>query len=349
MRRIIWLSASLLIASGLAVAVRPIWRSSAAVADRSPSDGVSEVKVRVPSRSLSQMHQIPASLRELTERCRAATSDERERIRAEFEALLARSDPAELLRSVSADLLDPSWLNIAFQLWVDRSPGEALAWLQAQSQPELYSHLRNQASTAWAREKPEAALQWTLDQAEGNERDHLLARIAIGYAERDPNLADAFAHKLLPPGEARQHALEGIAVAWAAMDPAAAATWALNATSSEVERQPVDLVLYSWFDENPMMVRAWVRDLPTAKERDLLWWRLLHWQAEKNPAQAGAILNEMSDDTLRAQAARDLVGLWARQDFDVAGEWVLRAPAPLRAQLLAELETIATEPPAMFP
>lgn len=215
--------------------------------------------------------------------------------------------------------------------------GVALALLMPRERERL-GRESSAAKPADPRENPRGAKSKTtpgLMTVERDEADDI--RFAIRHAEIDPLRAAEFAREHLVPGAALQEALEGIAVAWARNDPGAAATWTL------LNERALNLILYPWFDQDPAAVSAWARTLGPVDARDRVWVQLVRWQMEKNPAGADAFIAEISDETLRARTAVSVVRRWARDDFDLAGEWALRTAAPaLRSRLANELAQIAT-------
>jgi hypothetical protein len=251
--------------------------------------------------------------------------------------------PIASIGAAFAGLRDETQISAVLTHWVEHSPADALAWLQARPDRARWSYFRDLAMNTWARTAPDAALTWTLSRPPG-EREDLMAQLAIGMTHADPQLAADFAGEFLPDGPGRALALAGIAAGWAQRDPAAAATWAAGLNDTATKREALAQVLYSWFDTAPTDVAAWVGRVSESAERDVLQAQLVRWQAEKDPVVASAFLNGIVDETLRAEAALGLVRDWARDDLDVAGAWTLRLPpSPLRTQLVAELAAIAGE------
>lgn len=255
-----------------------------------------------------------------------------------------QDDLAEAVRGFPLEQRDDPAFARALKRWADRSPSEVLIWLQGQPDRARWSHVADEAATEWTRRDPDAALKWIFDLAPGEEQNHLLARFVIGWAGADPMRTGDIALELLPLGSGRQQAIEGIVSDWAQTDPAAAANWALSHSSDVARGGAIDLVLYSWLSEAPAQVEAWIGSLANPADRDLVRFRMLGWAAENSPEKAAASVLSIADERLRGQAAANLIGRWARDDFDVALEWASRvASGHLREQLLAQLAVVAAE------
>lgn len=200
----------------------------------------------------------------------------------------------------------------------------------------------------WMRHDPAAALQWIAREFPAGDRRRYFGGFLAGLAETDPAYAASIVRELLPPGSERQSALEAIAASWMKHDAPAAASWALGLGGAE-RAAPLALLLYSWRDEEPAAVQAWVRSIAVADDRDWVLSRLVGWQIEKNPADAGSLLRDISDPAVREQAAAGLIRDWARDDFEAALVWTLRLdPPPLRSHVLSHLGTIADETPDVW-
>jgi hypothetical protein len=191
---------------------------------------------------------------------------------------------------------------------------------------------------------PAAVLRWIAREASTVKRTQLLASFLTGLAETDPAYAAALCRELLPAGDERQSAMEAIAGVWLKQDAPAAASWALGLNDAE-RTGPISVVLYAWRAEEPAALRAWVRGIPVVQDRDWILSRLVGWQIESNPADAGVLLREISDPAIRDRAAAGLVRDWARADFEAALTWTLSLnPPSLRSHMFAQMALAADEP-----
>ncbi len=112
----------------------------------------------------------------------------------------AQEDPAEAAAIVVQHLGEP-WAGHALgnvaRVWVDRSPDEAIAWLDTLPEDASTTQAIQQAVVGMASRSPEAAVRWAR-QLTGDSRDHALAAV-IGSASLPPDQSIGLANSIENP------------------------------------------------------------------------------------------------------------------------------------------------------
>jgi hypothetical protein len=192
-----------------------------------------------------------------------------------WRALLARSDPAAAVRSLSVEeLVTPfgtaaleAWLALdsaAASAWIAVQPGatDHQAWLVAETltrQPQVFAAFcRGLDQDSWAerfldhssrvlvRESPAAAALLAESLSPGERQTRVFETIASDWMLRDPDAAQAWIHGVADP--ALRHRLIAVgAQSYASTDPLSALEWLLAQSSIDAALQePVQTIAGIW-------------------------------------------------------------------------------------------------------
>ncbi|HEY3517643.1 MAG TPA: hypothetical protein VGL98_11400 [Gammaproteobacteria bacterium] len=166
----------------------------------------------------------------------------------------------------------------------------------------------------YAQNDSQGAIDW-LAQFRGEPwHDRAVTSVAMTIADRDgaaaARLIDELGAEGLPP-----HLASTVAMNWANRDPTAAAAWALERRNEQERAMAVHSVVTVWSNQDAAAARQWMFRLPQGAMRDgALTTVLVNSAMQRSGPLDTSLLNALSSDAARQQAVQHVVGGLAYND-----------------------------------
>jgi len=166
----------------------------------------------------------------------------------------------------------------------------------------------------YAQNDPQGAVNWLAQFRDEPWHDRAVTTVAMTIADRDgataARLIDELGTDGLPP-----HMANTVAMNWANRDPAAAAAWALERRNEQERAMAVRSVVTVWSNQDADAARQWMLRLPQGAVRDgALTTVLVNSAMQKSGALDPALMNAFTSDAARQQAVLQVVGGLAYND-----------------------------------
>lgn len=227
---------------------------------------------------------------------------------AAWQAALAEGDTAQ----------NQQRLNGIVHAWARQDPAAAMAAVTGLSNMALRLQLQHQVIGQWGGQDAGAAVNWALSQAPSAQRTQLMATALSAMAENEPRLAFDIGQSL--SGQERAEVLGRVLSRWAQDDPAAAARSATMISEPGVRNQAIFGIASAYASRDPQGALEWLSELDPA-ESAMAVSIVFHQLTQTDPVQAGSLLNRLSDEATRANAAATVASVWAQQDPRAAARW----------------------------
>lgn len=202
-----------------------------------------------------------------------------------------------------------------------REPGRAAA-------PALLAAPTPVSSTTPAPPAPAAEAAASAEAALRQIEEELLLAIRQAAAKPDPKKAS--------------EALLDVCLRLAVVDPAAAVALATEFNLDPLAGALFPNLLQQWAGRDLAAALAWAERQPPGALRDQVYARLAFVRGPIDPPDALRLVDLISSETDKDEAALSVLHPWAQKDLAQAMTWVRRLPTgPLRTRALAELESNA--------
>jgi len=204
--------------------------------------------------------------------------------------------------------------------------------LLAADRPEDINKVYNELVPALVKLDPKAAAAFAQSAEAAKWREDLMMVIAQSWATLNPDDAQAWASNLQNPPDKpteRDTVVSYVGFSIANTD-LARTVQLLQETSINWDRQEimVENLAQQWAERDLQPLVKWLDTLPTGRERDSLFARIVNAQARINPIEAGKIVSEkIAPGPIQEDAALTVVRQWAWNDRDAATDWVNQFPA----------------------
>ncbi|HSD73641.1 MAG TPA: hypothetical protein VLB75_02660 [Steroidobacteraceae bacterium] len=180
-----------------------------------------------------------------------------------------------------------------------------------------------------------SAVGW-LDSLDDSVGPRAWSGLGGSIAYREPDVAAELLDRV--PREARDQWIATIANAYAQSDPAKAVQWMRRFENEPGYAAIVQQVAMNAAAVDPESALDVIDRLAEGKKREQVLAGTMHMIAFQQPEIAARLLEEISDENLRAQAMSGVASTWAQSDLPAARKWVMSIPAgPSRDQALANM------------
>jgi hypothetical protein len=206
----------------------------------------------------------------------------------------------------NGEVMPPNVFMQVGQQMAMRDPRNALAQ-SAQIPAAAREEWMQGVAQGYAQNDPRGAIDW-LAQFRGEPwHDRAVTTVAMSIADRDgataARLIDELGADALPP-----HLANTVAMNWANRDAAAAAEWALERRSEQERAMAVRSVVTVWSNQDAAAARQWMLRLPQGAIRDgALTTVLVNAAMQKSGALDPGLLNAFTSDAARQQAVLQVV------------------------------------------
>lgn len=288
------------------------------------------------------------------------------------------ADPAGFLSSRAADGSLGAILPAIASALLNGSAGQQGAvwsWLATQPDSDSIRSLKDQVLNAAAWQDPAVALTLSKDlpaTAEGDKElttfaqsllngGSMLYRFDSLYAQasdrlREPLLEAAFrclrgdnldnpqtwlSRLAQLPQSSEDSAQQSLARAWAERSPEAAIAWAHSLGLDSGRATAESAIVSAWATTDPVSAGSWVSSLGQGPEKDQSAKALAYALSETRPSDAWNWALNISDQSMRMDAATHIAKLMAGRDLNATRQWIESSslPAAAKAQLQASLDS----------
>lgn len=189
-------------------------------------------------------------------------------------------------------------------------------------------HLRVAAAQAAAAHDPRRAAEFSLRLGPGPTQTAALDAVVDAWWRRDPRAAEAWAVKLAP-GPARDSAWRALAAIAVqdAPDVWLEAVW--RWPRDDTRAVLLSLGVAAWTGMAPEKAITWMRSLAAGPERDRLRFTAAFAVAQRDPALARALVEELPEGRERGLVLHALAQTWVARDQAAALAWARGLPPGL--------------------
>lgn len=264
----------------------------------------------------------------------------------------ARRDPAAAANWASSNSQSASGLGAiteVMELWGDTDPETGVSWASSLPKGPFKTQAMQSVLSTWADQFPEEAAAWA---TRAGQLDGTAAVVAFAWAKSDPEAAMAWVSSL-PPGPAREDALPqvlaswsaaaprralewverqggtkrkeltvGVLTTWSTTDPAAAYEWARTRPDAGALIEPI---LQSWSAQDPQAFLQWANAVPSSSRSDEMLGLMAMAASDASPAKAMDYANAMTNASMRADFAEQVLSGWEQVDKAAADEFRRRS------------------------
>jgi hypothetical protein len=200
----------------------------------------------------------------------------------------------------------------------------AVALLANITDPAVRENAISMVAGNWSATDRSSAMAWaqTLPSADSSVA---LNSIVSSWAKNDAAAALAFVQNSADPS-AYLPSAPNVAKALAASDPQDALAFAQSLPAGTAQTQALNNVLTTVAQSN--FTDAWntAASLPPGNSQDTIMTNLVGVEAGKDPAQAAALLNQISDPATQLAATSSLSTIWISQDPQAFTTWLTGLP-----------------------
>jgi hypothetical protein len=246
------------------------------------------------------------------------------------------------------------FLNGAVDEWLNISPAEAIAWVQAlppgsgrsnqiqemigslsQTDPHEALQLLQKNTFAmggqwvaeslfdnWAGRDPEGAAAAALE-LKGDVGISALRSVARSWAKEDPAKAMAWASSV-PNVSARKDLITSIAEQWSQSDPRAEIAWALGLSDTNMRRETLSTGIARLAANDLPAALEQIHAMPSGEDRDRAVLAAANTAATKDAHGALRLLDELPAGLNRNSAAARLCDTWGQTDPRGALDWLVQ-------------------------
>ncbi|HEX2747773.1 MAG TPA: sigma-70 family RNA polymerase sigma factor [Verrucomicrobiales bacterium] len=230
-------------------------------------------------------------------------------------------------------------MDIVYSDLMKRDPASALARLQEVPIEGKRKQYRLWTLEVWRNADPDAALSWINTNEPAETRDMRVNQFISDWAGNRPDLAVAYALKMVADPRDRESTVRFALMQWGMHDPAAAIS---ALTNLPPELRTVNLARNAGpFIANgdlPAFLEA-VHGMPAGEFRDALHVPVVQRVAATDPAKAQELAAGITAPECRREAADAIGRQWLRNDPAAARRWIEASPdltASDKKQLLTE-------------
>lgn len=211
------------------------------------------------------------------------------------------------------------------RIMVARSPLDALAWVQAQTDAALRQRVLLAVMRAWGEQDPRAAVNWALTQ-DPAARESIM-KAALTGAATQPELAMRIAGDLL----AQDRDSGGVyatmlASAFSAAGNFPAALRFINQASADAMTDPVKAAFRAWAQSRPQAALAAVNSVTDPQLRRTAFQAAVAAWNDSNPGSLAAYANAMPHGSDRDYALEAAIDNWSLQDPAAMAAWLNTLP-----------------------
>lgn len=208
--------------------------------------------------------------------------------------------------------------------WAAADPAAALAWAQAQKDPQDQRIAMSGVIGGWWENDPRAAEDYVAAHLETLGPGSVMRLTTLLY-EQDPQRAREWASRLSTP-EARRSADSYIAMQMAESDPKAATEWAAT-LPEDVRSRTLGSAMTRWARSDPQKAAEWINTL-NGTVRDEAVTIFSSTIARDDPAAALTWAVSVSDQKSRNETVTRIVGSWLRRNPADAKTWIQNSTLP---------------------
>ena len=211
------------------------------------------------------------------------------------------------------------------QNWAASDPAAALAWAQAQKDPQDQRISISGVISGWWENDPRAAEDYVASHLDNVGLGGTVMRITSQLFEQDPQRAKEWASRLSTP-EARRSADTFIVMQMAETDPKGASEWAAS-LPEDVRSRTLGGAISRWARNDPQGAAQWINTLngPVRDEAITIFSSTI---ARTDPATGLNWAVTMSDQKTRTDTVARIVTGWMHRSPAEAKTWVQNSPLP---------------------
>ncbi len=271
-----------------------------------------------PEETLALMHQ------KLTQWliAQANGGDDDDRSLDELDALLARSNAAEVIQALSTDELNTPFGMDVVRQWMQKDLVAATNWVAAN--PAAMEDLTAVLAQGWV--KDPAGMEAYLDQApDGPWKQNFLLEAGAQLTVQNPEEAISLAQRM-SPASAQSDFLASVAGDWISSDPAAASDWIMKVEDPTLRDKLVAAGAKAYALTNPRDAATWlastVKSENTKEEAAI---SIVESWAVTDPLSAANWAASFPESEAKTTAQFLVTNYWLQTDPDAATVWLQKA------------------------
>ena len=231
--------------------------------------------------------------------------------------------------------------RLLIQRWVKNGMNEPATWAEGVPDGEFGRMACREIATAWAQSDLANAAAWARQLPDGGNKSAAQLSLSFEAALRGHVAGAISLAANVPPGANRDEAMDFSVRQWAITDPNAATSWAEQLPNTPLHDEiladiATDLAVRDPFRAAQLLASASIKE--DLSDKAAL--TIVRFWTSSAPERAADWVAQFPESELRGDAMKNMIDVWARNDFAGAGEWLMHQPdGPARSAAIATYES----------